>query len=442
MFQKFFTDTLMSRFIKNLLSKESIPLLNFVTDGDKLIAGCLYMYKHHVIKCIKSGELFFEDKLPPIGCTCSPITDPDKNSDYATFEIIAHYGEDSAQNFSYSYKSLVHWYDSDTHKHLGEYLRFLRDYRNLNLMPFYNCYTAEEFDDIRLAVPTLTELYPRNDLYPQPDLYPGILQFSNTATLDRNYFFGSDDMYRVVAVPVKFGRKYTIAVECPTPVSMRCVIHSKSGMVKIPNTEEKYYSDWLNYSYLVQTRTRFCEPFVYSVDYIQGDADIVDEQNKLLYDRERDLYLLIQLPISNNSSIVVLEGDYTKLSEIITDGSDASVRQYAIYPNLSLLQMNTRESYAFSDRLVEYLLTNVITHLDEFPSNIRGVQTAIGQLDSSYKSLSDSNHISYGIWDDKIQHAVLRIVEEYSSKIYFRDQDGFINKDIEDLLLRRGKYRL
>ena len=37
----------------------------------------------------------------------------------------------------------------------------------------------------------------------------------------------------------------------------------------------------------------------------------VDANCSLLYTYHRDLYMLIQIPANNNSSIVVLEGDYT-----------------------------------------------------------------------------------------------------------------------------------
>ena len=146
------------------------------------------------------------------------------------------------------------------------------------------------------------------------------------------------------------------------------------------------------------------------------------------------------MPVNNVSSLVVLEGDYTSVGAVKTDKN--SVRTYDLHKNLSLLRMNTTETYAFSDRLIEYLLDNVITHNDEFPTNISSVQQAVYSLDEIYKAAADGNRVSFGVWDDAIRHAVMRIIERYDEDIYFQDQDGFINKDVEDLLLRAGKaYR-
>lgn len=430
MFQKFFSDTLMSRFVKNLLAKESIPLLDCVTDGEIVIEGCLYIYKQFVIKCITSGKLFVsevEELFPSETLYPSVMLFPGTGEQPATFKVVSYYDESSSKKFSYSYKSSVHWYDSDTHKHLGNYLRYLRDYKRIDLMPFYNCFSSYELTDIYLTTPSTTKLHPDTNLFPDYSLHPGMMRNSVYDNTKDTYVVGHSNLYRVVAVPIKFGKKYTIAIECPGTLQIRSVIYNtKSGMVKVPNTENEYYSDWIKDSYVLKSSTHFEEPFLYSVE----------TENKILYDRQKDLYLLLQMPISNNSSIVVLEGDYTHISSIKTDVN--SVRKYSLYKNLSLLMFNSHESYAFSDRLIEYLLTNVITHQDEFPTNICKVQEALYRLDDIYKQAVDGNLISYGVWDDRIRHAVLRLVDKYSNEIHFVDQDGYINKDIEDLLLRKG----
>lgn len=41
-------------------------------------------------------------------------------------------------------------YDSYTHYYLGEYLRFLRDYNQLDLMSLYNCFGNERVDNLRV----------------------------------------------------------------------------------------------------------------------------------------------------------------------------------------------------------------------------------------------------------------------------------------------------
>ena len=42
------------------------------------------------------------------------------------------------------------FYDSETHKYLGKYLECLRSLYRIDLFSMYNCYNAEQFDNIQI----------------------------------------------------------------------------------------------------------------------------------------------------------------------------------------------------------------------------------------------------------------------------------------------------
>lgn len=476
MFQKFFTSTIMSKFVKNLLYSEPIPLLKCIDTDDYIIENCLYIYKDYIIKCVSSGNmkvdlktlLYPGDELYP-----SDDIEPHDGKVLARWKVVGYYNADNRQ-YNYTYKSVTSYYDSDTHKHLGNYLRFLRDRKGLNLMHLYNCYNYSTIEDVYLnyvpvesgdysiSVPAVYPsdtlfpkeslyptdayeievtsgntaiLYPNYNLYPDNTLYPGTYK----AALNKpSYGIGKSTSTKLLAIPIKFNQTYTIAVECPTRVIMRSIIYGSSGMTRLNYKSDAYYSDYLNDTYSIKLSSKFNQPFTYRVDLetlkLKDGAVTYDA----LYNHEQDLYLVIQLPTANKSSVVVLEGDYTNLGAIETDVN--SVRQYKIHKNLSLLRLDTHETYAFSDRLIEYLLNNVITHLDELTDNIDRAQTALANAEETYARLSARSAISMGVWDDGLKHATLRMIEDIENDIYLQDQDGYINKDIENVLYRRGVY--
>ena len=152
MFQKFHTDTLMSRFIKSMLNYHPLSLYDYVAEGDMIIEGFRYIYKNWVIKCVRTGlfligeeesTLFPSKNLYPSSKLLS------KGGDVVALFNVTHYVHElSEKQSSYTYHSRTHWYDADTHRYLGEYLRMLRSTKNLNLLPFYNCYSTKQIVDV------------------------------------------------------------------------------------------------------------------------------------------------------------------------------------------------------------------------------------------------------------------------------------------------------
>ena len=89
-------------------------------------------------------------------------------------------------------------YDSNTHEFLGDYLRFLRDYYNINLMSLYNCFTNTICNNIDRTIE--------------------FEQSSNT----KSTFNSFDAHYNIYVLPVKLFQDYTIAIDCEQGVELAC----------------------------------------------------------------------------------------------------------------------------------------------------------------------------------------------------------------------------
>lgn len=379
MFQKFNEDTIGSRFIKSLLAQTKIPLFGCVIDGDQIVEDLYYVYKTHIIKCTKSGIL---------GTSAS----------YDTTCLI------DAENITLNstFTSTSNHYDSETHYHLGRYLRYLRTTNGLNLMPYYNCYGSKTISDLEL-VSTMND--------------------ENKRVI--NAVRSENQHYKVVAVPILFGKKYSIAIDCPSKVVMRACLYDDSGFFD----ESRLSEDSIKV--LSDSAKTFAYMFFNKLETFQ-----IDTEEKELALLEKDLYLIIQLPRNNDSSIVVLE-NYEDRTGVYCN--EDSVKEVS-FVNLSLLQMNTRCSYAFSDRLIEYLLGNVICEQTDIPTNISKIQDAISTFSDSYKHYILKHYYTKGIWDKDIPRIVLEQVEIFAKDNIIYDQDGNINKDVEKILHNKGGY--
>lgn len=363
-------------------------------------------------------------------------------------------------------------YDYYTHEYLGEYLRFIRDFHNVDLMPLYNCFSDHICNNIELTWDIITDIVENSGTTEGTTATPsetaegtteaGTTTTKKTVIKKSITFSGSNSEYKIYMLPVKLFQKYTIAIDCQQEYELCCGIYGKyldtrENFSKIP---EKTYKKVMG---------QFSKPILYDLAEllpnklpskdITGTPEKKKEQKKKqeeqqkqwdetmawLAKNEGDLKLFIKLPASNNSSITVLEGDYRSWNDshgiginkiqnktvLNFEASDEylSNSNLKLITPLQLLKFNTGKSYPFADRLVEYLLGNAITPLDEIADNIKRVQTIA--LKNGQINKAD------GIWTDKLQKILYNFMNseeltKSNKKETNHDILGYADKDVEN----------
>ena len=404
--QQFFTDTIQGRLIKDLIYTTPIPRYDTIRKGDKAYVGETYIYKSRIIRCTKTGLLDIPSSA---------------GSTRATYSVISRFtfGRDYPK-FTERFSSNNNFYDSATHKWLGRLLRCYRDIWDLDLMPFYNCFTENYMSGISI---TSSEV----------ENSPNVIT-------------------RTAIVPIKFNTVYTIAVDCPSEVKIAPAVISNNNFVTTTIGSNTFNltdmacgkiitSDGFSMRPNIKSfaNLSYKNPITYCVS--NEDEEPLEGTSLLTHNfingYESQLYMLIQLPERNNSSICVLEGDYTQLdSERIINLADESkiapsAIDSAFLSNLSLLQLNDTQNYAFSQRLIEYLLWNVICNRDQIDQNIERVQNSINYTIYTPNSIK-------GVWDTNLRKSLYDL---YLGQTDYEvlDINGFVDKDVERYLNRRVK---
>lgn len=284
-------------------------------------------------------------------------------------------------------------YDCVTHEYLGDYLRFLRDYNDLNLLSLYNCFSNHICNNLNYKI-------------------------------NGSVFDSQDSAYKIYSLPVKLFAEYTIAIDCPTNLELFC------GFYHTYLDRSERGINLSDVTYQRVTNTSFKQPFIYDklslANWTTEIVSTIDENKKAaLFDeskvtrwdiacREQDLRLFIKVPSTCKSSIVILEGDYRNYNDnlygiiedkpryiqnhsIVSINRSSSFNSYSFKPisKLQLLALNTGESYPFADRLIEYLSNSAITPLDRVPDNIMRVQ----------KVMNTNKHFFEieGVWEEPMR---------------------------------------
>lgn len=240
-------------------------------------------------------------------------------------------------NITTNLKLIDNTYTAECHKYLGNYLRFLRDYKDLNLMTMYNCYSGK----------TLT-----------------------------------DNNYKYIIIPCKSETKYTLAL---TANNYYITYLTESTLNKI----QKHFTNLFATESNIKTfSTKFYSPVVITSDKL---TDIFNENN---------YNMIIRLPIDTDFVLTILEGDYTRNREEFTkiqfnfDKEDTNIdyekvdfkRFLSDFQLLNKLLPLNKKSYPLADRLLEYLTGMVIVPGDEISKNV---------IDAKYKVYENYGNTYY-----------------------------------------------
>lgn len=438
MYTRFNTDTVVTRFIKSLLANTNIPLVKVWNPGDYCIEGLYYISKEHILKCNVSGQ------------PKSVIDTTDEGERYFDLNGIYIPGE-KYFNITSNYVSNTGAYDARTHMYLGNYLRYYRDYYGIDLMPFYNCFGNEYIDNVDFGY----QLDEKND------------------KLKLKVFAGTDNRYKIASVPVKFGKVYSIAIDSDIGFEVILGFYGPKGLIDNPTNSEDGLLGRRPGVYTKVNYSQFSHPYLYTTPSYSDVASVLAKDTPQF---EKYLRLLIKIPVESKSSVVVIEGDihtdtrpeenqsnnvtFTNFSlscnsksvngdfspKEIFSVNRISKRRTLVVPvesclsPLGLLQFSDGNVYAFSNRLVEYLLLSVISGEDEITKNVSRIQEYASSSTNANKNLvmKYSNPYTPGVWDDSLRSYLygMMVTAKNTTGKPLVDINGYVDKDTEQIITR------
>ena len=165
--------------------------------------------------------------------------------------------------------------------------------------------------------------------------------------------------------------------------------------------------------------------------------DIEDVHCQMYDSIENTLYLLIQVPSSFESNIVVLEGDYTNVQSF-KYFNEADLKDYPenyldklFIHDIRLMRMNVPQVIPFSDSLVQFLLWNAICGLDTINFDMDRLLISLRNL---YVEVDEKYYANY--WYYRYRELISNYAK-LNSYTYIDDNLGYVTSEIEALLNRR-----
>ena len=330
---------------------------------------------------IPSKETFILDSTLQINITGSPLTGIPIAVNDAHYLSPYVFGK-RYPYISSNYISNKRYYDTDLHEYLGRYLRAYRDYYNVDIMNFYNCFSNRFITNYSLPI-----------------------TFNLDSDLADIKFSAYDSRYKVIAFPIEWDREYTIKFYDNN------ISNIGYQAVYFNGSEPLGYVD----SNKITTIGSGSDPTIFKIKVELNNSTLSPSEetlNRRLHLKNL-LYLFIRFPSIIECPIVVLEQPtFTR----------------AINNSLLNLDRNIDYQIAFSDRLLEYLTRNVICPSDPIKQNIHLIQKVVERITPSRYVLKE--HVP-GTFDLDLQKAVYYY---FYNKEGIQDFIGFIDKDVEKKL--------
>jgi len=170
--------------------------------------------------------------------------------------------------------------------------------------------------------------------------------------------------------------------------------------------------------------------------YDDSQTGYVDLQaEEVMVPRKASIYT--KKPIyENNKAVINFDAPIVEPAEdeeYSNTDPDAGIKTFKPITKLQLLQQNTQESYPFADKLIEYLVGDVVDNIDEISDNITRVQTA-------FKKNGVVNVGLPGLWDDRIRCIMYAYLMDNNLPKHLQNQQaaqtlydilGYADKDAE-----------
>ena len=416
----FFKSTIQSKLIKYLLYNTPLVTCPIIEHNDYMVKGVTYINNNQFLKCTESGifkethpslfPLYVDDDLLVTDDAAaiellvdirkniwkkSPLVVTDNYVRGNTVKVSAEYDVVGTYVFGEFYNGYTNnfistnsYYDSYTHKCLGDYLRMIQTCYNLNLLPLYNCYCNESISNVYLK---------------------------------NNKVIEGKTLNKVLLVPIKFNKTYTISFNSPYEVKMYPILYN-NGLMKTSKGE--ILSNMLLTSQNIK---------IFDNMRFENSVNLsINVDSKEYFNYSKYLYLAIEVSNQNTSTLSVIEGQYDTykgvkvISADVLQFGDPQELDYALTSNLSLLNVNDGEQHPISDKLLSYLLRFTIdTRTDN--------EYELSELNDKFLNLKSI------FWSDDLRFKLFKEYMNIPNKYDLNKDDilGYIDLDVENAIYKR-----